>query len=178
MSDRAEQLGQLTAKFAGWDAIFGGTTLLTKNELVAACSGVSVLGFNILMAKYTGDEKSITLLVKGSTQTINRKGLIGNPELSGVVALTAVSEFLGTDLCPGCNGRGSIFPKGTAVRTCKTCEGKGRVTPGQRRRARLAGVPVQEWRDHSCDKVVAKIRNILEREEGAALVIFFRKIQG
>jgi hypothetical protein len=173
----AERLARLSAEFAGFDAIFGGKAALTRSDLAAACAGISRLGFAIVMAKYVGDDDSTRKIIQGAEQSIHRHNLLADPDLAHQVASLAVLEFLGGDLCPACGGRGSVYPRGAAARSCKVCEGRGRAVPGQRRRAKLAGMPVQAWRDSGADQATKRIRNILEREEATALVIFFQRMR-
>ncbi len=69
---------------------------------------------------------------------------VGAEMLRGLAKM-AVAEVISPRLCSSCSGRGSVSPRGGAVRDCAACAGTGKAKISGRHRARLAEIDKNSW---------------------------------
>lgn len=66
-------------------------------------------------------------------------------ELLRRMSCLAVGEVVSPKVCGRCSGRGTIYPRGAAARTCDACGGGGRGKVTGRDRARSLGICKSSW---------------------------------
>lgn len=133
------------------------------------------MGKLILEASIFQDSKSTDEIIEitrewfiATTNKRHRARLKNSGYLTSTIAL-ALYETLGDGNCPGCHGRGSVR-KGSLWAICHFCSGMRKTTPREGTRAKMAGIPRDQWYrlwGARCQRIKAK----LEVEKAIALQI-------
>lgn len=125
---------------------------LGSTEAARALSGLQRGPYFLSLVLWAGDNSSrydLENQLWGDMCCIatERKWIVvcGGEMLRGMAKM-AVAEIVDPRLCGVCKGRGSISPRGGAVRNCAICNGSGRVRISERERARNAGIDRNSWR--------------------------------
>lgn len=123
-------------------------SLLTKSELAGELAGLSEPEMDLAMAKYGKDELSKQRLLNHvQGYVLNKDWKAQSNDLLNAIAVLAVNEVLTENLCPNCNGTGSVISRRFKLLTvvCKTCNGTRHKPKSGREMAKLLGVSNTQW---------------------------------
>jgi len=83
------------------------------------------------------------------------------------MVLTALCEELIETKCRKCRGRGEVFRRNHPVETCRRCEGTGKETQSERKRAQSCEIEWKNWRKRWAKKY-AMVRSMLSELDSEA----------
>lgn len=169
----AEWLSRLTAKMLQIDGVgFGGSPVLTSQDVAGALAGSHRHGYLLVLAKYADDNSASQLLWKELAQEIARERSCDYEKARGI-ALACIFPVIRPAHCSQCQGRGLIFPrtKGKSIedsaRKCEKCDGSGQGEISERQRASLAKIPPTTWHDSWKDYAAKKEQHLWAVESSA-----------
>lgn len=175
MSERAKAiLARLGTKPMSIEPmIFGGTVPFVDRELIcAACAGANDLGIMLCFAKYANDKQAAI----SAMQLLERRIAIEQGFAEGIARLIISQEVNpAIDRCPSCGGRGVYGP---LQKTCKRCEGAGRLRHSESKLARLCNIDRHTFRNRKLKALYGEQRSNVQELEVSALYHIDKRLFG
>jgi ribosomal protein L40E len=140
---------------------FGGFVRLDPMEVAGALGmgGLDARAYWWGMLKWAGDHAMLGRITRVmETYAYHASVACGkNPSDEQVVGLATLGILMGLhdEVCDRCNGSGQV-----AADTCGKCGGARRIPMSGRRKAEIAGIPRETWREGRWDEVAATLNRV------------------
>lgn len=172
LDDAARLMARMTAHGVQIRGDCGGGTpaWFTVSDIAACCAGLPALDGDLLLAKYTGDQRAALKAIGPVTDLLLKAGC----ERAQLCATVALAIVTGNEKCKRCKGRAHVLNRKAVVVQCDQCDGSGlrRVTYAEM--ARAVGLDRHTF-DRKCrdamDKVIARLQGL----ETSALLHVWRR---